>query len=214
VRLTPRGRGEAEAAGHALAHVPLDRALCSGLPRAKETAGIVLGLQPAAPPLECNEDLAEIRGGRIINVAGRSELIATMTFHFARAADEGATMLDGGEAFAGAQARATASLLRLLAEPGWKQALVVAHEGTNRLLLSWAAGAGLLATKAFEQDTGCINVLDFDMVPGEDGSPGPDIARILIKAVNLTPYNWLKHGMNMTSIEAIFSRDPADSDRP
>jgi probable phosphoglycerate mutase len=61
-----------------------------------------------------------------------------------------------------------------------------------------------LATNAFEQDTGCINVLDFDMVPGESV---PEIARVLIKAVNLTPYNYLKHGMNLTSLEAIFSRE-------
>ena len=86
----------------------------------------------------------------------------------------------------------------------------MAHEGINRLILSWAAGTGLLATSAFEQDTGCINVIDFDMVPAEDGSPGLEIARTLIKAVNLTPYNFLKHGMNLTSLEAIFTRTPTE----
>ncbi len=58
-----------------------------------------------------------------------------------------------------------------------------------------------------EQDTGCINVVDFDMALTHDGKPGPDIRRALIKAVNLTPYNYLKHGMNLTSLEAIFARD-------
>jgi probable phosphoglycerate mutase len=56
---------------------------------------------------------------------------------------------------------------------------------------------------AFEQDTGCINVLDFDM-------NGSEIERPLIKAVNLTPYNYLKHGMNLTSLESIFERDVKD----
>ncbi len=74
-------------------------------------------------------------------------------------------------------------------------------------MLSWAAGAGLAAAGAFEQDTGCINVLDFDMVPGASGRPIPEIERVLIKAVNLTPYNYVKHGMNLTSLEAIFDRD-------
>ena len=57
---------------------------------------------------------------------------------------------------------------------------------------------------AFEQDTGCINVLDFDLTP--DGS----IGRTMIKSLNLTPYNWLKHGMNLTSLEAIFERNATE----
>jgi probable phosphoglycerate mutase len=76
------------------------------------------------------------------------------------------------------------------------------------LLLSWAAGAGLAASHAFEQDTGCINVIDFDMVPAKEGGPSPEIERALIKAVNLTPYNYVKHGMHLTSLEAIFARYP------
>ena len=97
-------------------------------------------------------------------------------------------------------------LKRLLAAPGWHTALVVAHEGTNRLLLSWMTGAGLRAVQSFEQDLACINVLDFDMVPREDGSVGTEIERRFIKSVNLTPYNYTKHGMNMTALEAIFAR--------
>jgi hypothetical protein len=50
-------------------------------------------------------------------------------------------------------------------------------------------------------------VLDFDMAPSSDGAPAQDIARVLVKAVNLTPYNYLKHGMNLTSLEAIFAHD-------
>ena len=104
------------------------------------------------------------------------------------------------------QARNVAALQRLFAQPGWHTALVVAHEGVNRLLLSWMTGNGLSAVQSFEQDLACINVLDFDMVPREDGTVGTDIARRLIKAVNLTPYNYVKHGMNLTSLEAIFVR--------
>jgi broad specificity phosphatase PhoE len=204
VILTPRGREEASAAGRALMQVSFDRAICSGYPRTRETAEIVLSCSEAAPALEIEPELAEIHGGHM-SVTSRKELIATMSFYFAKAAEPGATMMEGGEAFAGAQARAVGAIKKLLGEPDWKQILVVAHEGINRLLLSSAASAGLAATNAFEQDTGCINVLDFDMVPGEGGSL--EIARILIKAVNLTPYNYLKHGMNLTSLEAIFSRE-------
>jgi len=51
---------------------------------------------------------------------------------------------------------------------------------------------------------GCINVLDFDL--REDG----EIERTMIKSVNLTPYNWLKHGMNLTSLEALFERNATE----
>jgi probable phosphoglycerate mutase len=78
--------------------------------------------------------------------------------------------------------------------------LIAAHEGINRLVLSWMTGAGLGAVAAFEQDTGCINVLDFDL-------KDDIVHRRMIKAVNVTPYGYLKHGMNLTSLEAIFERD-------
>jgi probable phosphoglycerate mutase len=203
VVLTTRGRQEAAAAGHAFAQVSFDRAICSGYPRTRETAEIVLSCVEGAPPLETEPELAEIQGGHM-SVTSRKELIATMSFYFSKAGEPGATLMESGEAFAVAQARAVGAIKKLLGEPDWKQILVVAHEGINRLVLSWATGARLLATNAFEQDTGCINVLDFDMVPGESV---PEIARVLIKAVNLTPYNYLKHGMNLTSLEAIFSRE-------
>ena len=209
VPLTSRGRLEAEAAARALAGVQFDRVICSGLPRTLETAEIMLDAQVGPPALEIEPALVEIRGGRLLSVTDRKELVATMVFHFARAGEAGATMLEEGEAFAAAQERAVSVMLRLLREPGWRQCLIVAHEAINRLVLSWATGAGLAATGAFEQDTGCINVIDFDMVPAEDGSPGPEIARKLIKAVNLTPYNYLKHGMNLTSLEAIFTPEIA-----
>ena len=206
VALTPQGRLEAGAAGRAFAPITFDRAICSGLRRTCETAEIVLGCFDNPPPLEIEPDLAEIHGGGKFTVTSRAELVSLMSSHFARAAEEGATML-GGEAFLAAQTRAIAVIQRILAEPGWQQILIVAHEGINRLVLSWAAGAKLSVAHAFEQDTGCVNVIDFDMVPGDDGKPGPEIQRALIKAVNLTPYNYVKHGMNLTSLEAIFARN-------
>jgi broad specificity phosphatase PhoE len=203
VSLTPRGQSQAEAAGKAFAHVAFDRAISSGLPRTRQTAELVLSFQPSPPALEMVPDLAEIQGGKMQPVKNRDELIARMNTTFANAGKPGATNHEGGEIFAEAQNRAVKAITNLLAEPGWRQILVVAHEGINRLVLSWAAGAGLHAMGAFEQDTGCINVIDFDM-------SGAEISRPLIKAVNLTPYNYLKHGMNLTSLEAIFERDVAN----
>ncbi|MEQ1867766.1 MAG: histidine phosphatase family protein, partial [Micropepsaceae bacterium] len=209
VPLTPLGREQARASGIALSHVRFDRALCSGLPRTQQTAELVLtaNADTAHLTLEVDRGLVEIKGGGLFRAKTREELAARMTFEFDQAAVPGARMM-GGDAFGDEQARNVSALERLLAEPGWHTALVVAHEGVNRLLLSWMTGNGLSAVQAFEQDLACINVLDFDMVPREDGTVGTEIARRLIKAVNLTPYNYVKHGMNLSSLEAIFVRVP------
>src|SRR3569832_2613900 len=119
----------------------------------------------------------------------------------ARAHEPGATNHEGGEVFAEALARAVNAIERLLEGKVWHTARVVAHEGINRLLLSWACDAGLRAMSSFEQDTGCGNIIDFDL-----GGIG-NVRRALGKAVNLTPYNYLKQGMNLTSLEAIMQRD-------
>lgn len=214
VPLTPLGQEQAKAAGLALSHVALDRAVCSGVPRTRQTAEFVLAAQEAkAPALEEEPDLVEIHGGSFGQISSRAELAAKMAYYFDMAGEEGATMLDGGEVFADALRRTVGAVERLLAEPGWHTMLIAAHEGVNRLLLGWAATGcsreqALGAVRAFEQDPACINVIDFDMVPAADGSIGTEIERALIKSVNVTPYNYVKHGMNMTSLEAIFSKDP------
>lgn len=214
VPLTPLGQEQADAGGRALSHVRFDRALCSGVPRTRQTAERVLAgqVENPAPSLEIDPDLIEIHNGRFGEVKSREELAAKMAFYFELAGEPGATMLEHGEVFVEAERRAIGAIRRLLAEPGWHTALIAAHEGINRLILGWAAlgakGSGLVAVKAFEQDPACINVIDFDMVPNADGSVGTEIQRAIIKAVNVTPYNYFKHGMNMTSLEAIFAKDP------
>ena len=215
VPLTPLGQEQADAAGRALSHIRFDRAACSGVPRTQQTAERVLATQPedVAPDLEIIPGLVEIHGGRPGKIRSRAELAARMAYYFESAADEGATMMEGGEVFRDALDRAVNEIERLLAEPGWHTMLITAHEGINRLILGWAAtgcsrASALTAVRSFEQDPACINVLDFDMVPLEGGNPGTSIERALIKAVNVTPYNYFKHGMNMTSLESIFAEDP------
>ena len=202
--LTEAGRDEATAAGHALRDVHLDVAICSGLRRTRETAEIVLSKHNRPPKLQDEPKFSELKSGQYIDFQSAEQLAATMTFQFEKAGDPGATFLDGGEKFSDAMSRIEHGLLDLLGRPRWHTALVVAHEVTNRLILSWAIGAPLGASAAFEQDTGCINILDFDLVPDEAGS-AMRIERALIKAVNLTPANYIKNGMNLRSLEAIFT---------
>ena len=203
--LTERGREEAKAAGAALADIHFDLAICSGLRRTRETAEIVLSQHPYDLELKDEPRLTELRSGRYIDFKSAEQLAATMTFQFERAGEPGATFLEGGEAFSDAMVRISDGVQSLLAQPGWHTALVVAHEVVNRLVIAWAIGAPLGASAAFEQDTGCINILDFDLVPKEDGD-GVTIERALLKAVNLTPSNYLKNGMNLRSLEAIFTQ--------
>lgn len=207
VDLTPLGREQALAAGEALAHVRFDLALCSSYPRTRQTAELVLSRNQDAGHFTLAEDadLVELKGGGIGPVNSRAELSARMAFEMDQAHAPNARMF-GGEAFADALIRCRRAVMRLLAQPDWHTALVVAHEGVNRLLLSWMAGGDLRGVGAFEQDLACINILDFDLVPAASGD-GTEIARKMIKAVNVTPYNYLKHGMNLTSLEAIFHRD-------
>lgn len=202
-RLTPLGHEQAAAAGEAFADVHLDLAVCSGLRRTRETAQIVLDAHNAPPTLEDEPGLSELHSGKFIPFATREELSAYLTFMFEQAGQPDATFFEGGERFSDAYDRAVASIQRLLARPGWHTALVVAHEGINRLLLGWMCGAGPGASLAFEQDLACVNVLDFDLVPEDSG--GVRIERRMIKAANVTPYGWLKAGMHLTSFEAIFS---------
>jgi len=203
--LTPRGEEEARAAGIALSEVHFDLALCSGLLRTRQTAELVLAEHPNAPELEMVEGFVEVRSGSYMDFHSAEHLAAVMTFTFEQAGEPDAEFLPGGELFADALIRVREALHGLLMRPNWATALVVAHEVVNRMLLADVIGAPLGASAGFEQDTGCINILDFDLVPDESGQ-GTKIERGVIKAVNLTPANYLKNGMNLRSLEAIFTR--------
>jgi len=204
-RLTEKGEEEARAAGLALSEVHFDLAICSGLTRTRQTAEIVLAEHPDAPVLEDEKRFEELRSGQYIDFKSAEHLAATMTFIFEQAGEPDAEFLPGGEKFADAMVRILDGLSDLLARPGWATALVVAHEVVNRMVLASVIGAPLGASVGFEQDTGCINIIDFDLVPDESGNR-TKIERGVIKAVNLTPANYLKNGMNLRSVEAIFTR--------
>lgn len=208
VPLTPLGREQASASGRALAHIPFSRVICSGLNRTRETAEITISNNVIDPKIriEVEPGLVELKGSTNGPPMTREKLGAALAFQFDAAAEPGARFGLGtnGEIFADALARSSAVIMDLLQQRDWATALVVAHEGINRLLLGWMTGAGLNGVQAFEQDTACINILDFDMVPRADGN-GVEITRKVIKALNLTPYNWSKLGMNMTSLERIMA---------
>lgn len=212
VPLTSLGREQALATGQALAHVPFDRVMCSGLNRTRETAELAISRHDTAAKyrVEVEPGFAELKGSTNGPAMTREKLAAALAFQFDAAAEPGARFGLGtnGELFSNALERSSLAIIKLLRQPDWATVLLVAHEGINRVLMGWVTGAGLKGVQAFEQDTACVNIIDIDVVARADGQD-IEIARMLIKALNLTPYNWSKFGMNMTSLERIMS--PVDS---
>ncbi|MEZ5892274.1 MAG: histidine phosphatase family protein [Parvularculaceae bacterium] len=205
VPLTDEGRAQAAAASDALRHAVFDIAVYSGLPRTRETAEIVLAGNDNPPELVAHEGLEELKSGWI-QAASREELAAMLAFSFDGAEAPGASFLPDGETFAGAQARIVAALEELILTQTWRTALIVAHEGVNRVALGWACGGGLATIGAFEQDLACINIIDVDVTPAETGE-GLQIERASIKALNVTAYDFVKKGLSRTSLEHLFDVD-------
>lgn len=206
VALTEEGRKQAQAARDALRHIAFDLALFSGLPRTRETAEIVLAAHgKEAPPLTAEPGFEELKSGWIQAVS-REELAARLAFCFDDAASEGASFLPDGEVFADAEARVVRAIEETVLQRDWKTALIVAHEGVNRLVLGWACGGGLKSVAAFEQDLCCVNIIDVDVTPAEDGE-GLQVERAILKAVNVTPYDYVKGGLPRTSLEHLFDVD-------
>jgi probable phosphoglycerate mutase len=205
VSLTDMGRAQAEAARAALASVEFDLVAHSGLPRTSETAAIVIAGRTGAPAPFAIEGLEELKSGWLM-AESREELAARLAFCFDEAHKPGARFLPDGETFAAAEARITAAMASLIEGAQWKRALVVAHEGVNRIILGWACGGGLKTIGSFEQDLACVNVIDLDITAREDGA-GLQIERAILKAVNVTPYDYVKHGLPRTSLEHLFDVD-------
>jgi broad specificity phosphatase PhoE len=155
VGLTDRGREQAAAARDALAGVEFERVLTSGLPRTVETAGIV------APGAELEEwpELQEWRGGRLEEISDE-EIEEAFTHAFRGALPDDLRFM-GGESTREFVDRVIPALERFVAEP-WETALAVLHGGVNRAILSYALTGERVVLGNFEQEAGCINVVDLD----------------------------------------------------
>lgn len=193
VQLTEDGRAQAHAASEMLADIALDRAITSGLPRTMETAG--LALRNHELEIEVRENFKELRSGK--NHDKTPDEVHTMFLRGMEDAQAPGARFAGGDLFQEFYDRVTGEFARILLEPDWRRMLIVAHEGTNRMILGWASGGGLATIKAFEQDPACINVIDVDVVDGA-------IDRVFIKLMNATPINHPKHGNYLTAIEQVF----------
>ena len=191
VPLNGEGRNQARAAGEALSEAKIDLAITSGLPRTLQTAELALEQIDSRPKTEIIEALREIRPGDAFKNAGKGADLA-----FANSLRKSLTRdteFLGGETFGSLEDRVIPALESLAARGDWKELLLVAHGGTNRMILSRALGGGLDTFGRIEQDAGCINIIDLDA----DGS-------FLLRLVNYTPESPVKADIRLSTMEQIY----------
>lgn len=193
VDLNDTGRAQATAMRDLFADVQIDKALCSGLQRTRQTGETVLGDRDI--PLETDSGFAEIRqlDGEY---TGDYDVVADIAFSHWRAPDEEARFL-GGERYSDFYARIRTAIKRVLADSSWHSLAVFAHGGTNAAILGWVTGLELSAFGILDQATCCLNVIDFDM--DESGQ----ILRKTVRAMNVTAYDPVKGNRHSGDMETL-----------
>jgi len=196
VPLTAQGVTQARAIGEALAAggIAIDRALTSGLVRTRETAQHVLEAARLSPPLEHWPELQEIRGGRLSAIRDDDLRDAFI------AAFEGPVPREkrflGGETVGELIDRVLPAVRRLLADDGWDTALLVAHGGVNRAVLSWFLTGRHEFLGGLAQDAGCLNVIDVGATP----------AASVVRVVNFCPLNTLRTETRLSTMEELLQK--------
>jgi len=193
VVLSPTGRAQASQMRELFAGVQIDKALCSGLPRTRETGETVLGGRDI--PLEVDAGFLEIRqmDGEAIE---DYDIVADVAFSHYRANDEDARFL-GGERYSDFYFRIEKSIDNLLLDASWHNLALFAHGATNAAFLGWATGLGRSAFGVLDQAMCCLNVIDIDF--DESG----EILRKTVRAMNVTaddPAKSDRHGGDMESL--------------
>jgi broad specificity phosphatase PhoE len=197
VPLNERGREQASAAGREFAahDVRFDRVIVSGLPRTIETARRVLEQTGQSIELEVWPEWQEIRGGKLKNLT-RADVERAFLSAFDGVVPEETQFL-GGETIGELLDRALPAVARLRADASWDTVLLVLHGGVNRALLSHAITAG---GRAFfghlSQATGCINVLDVGVTPGD----------WIVHAINHSPPSPLHADVRNTTMELLYAQ--------
>ncbi|MGE0625535.1 MAG: histidine phosphatase family protein [Pseudomonadales bacterium] len=205
VGLTAIGRVQARKQAAVLASIDFDRAICSGLPRTRETARIILA-DRRQPELEEVAALEEIRGGgREQPVADVGQWLEHVANPWAAADHPEATFL-GGERFVDFAARVTPAFDAVIADRSWRTLLLVLHGAVNRMIFNHVMGLAWQGRMSIEQDNCCINIIDVDTPAVGTVDADGIAARYLIRAVNLTAYDLNKSGIVLTSMEQTAAR--------
>lgn len=195
VSLNERGREQARGMQAFFSGTKVDRALCSGLARTRQTAEMVLADHEISifdiPQLE------EIRPTKNGEEQG-FDLYSEIAFSHWRAAHPNAQFL-GGEKYQDFYERISAAAETIIADHSWHNIAVFAHGGTNAAVLGWVTGLGLDAFGLFDQETCCLNIIDFDTT--ETG-----VVRKTLRGVNITSTDPLKSSRHAGDMELLAKR--------
>ncbi len=196
VPLNKIGIEQARAAGKLFAAhgVRFERVITSGLLRTEETARFVLDTAGQQVTMEQRAQLQEIRGGRLADIAEK-DLLQSFTAATDGVVDEDAQFL-GGETVGQLLDRVLPEVDAIRADKNWDTLLLVLHGGVNRAILSYLITGQRQLLGAFEQTPACINVLDI----------GDATADVVLRAVNLSPLDWLQSGNRKTTMEVLFDQ--------
>ena len=197
VALNERGRKQTDAMSRLFAGVTIDRAVCSGLRRTRETASRVLGDREVE--IEIHAAFAEIRPARG-GAPPQVDLIENVAFSHWRATESGSRFL-GGELYADFYDRISAAMEAITRKPDWHNLAIFAHGGTNAAILGWTSGLGLSAFGTVDQATCCLNVLDFDFDADDQR-----LKRRIVRAMNITADDPAKSGRHASGMESLARR--------
>ncbi|MEP7155503.1 MAG: histidine phosphatase family protein, partial [Betaproteobacteria bacterium] len=194
VPLNERGIEQARAAGKLFADqgVTFDKVITSGLNRTVQTATHVLDVSQHKCDMVHCIPLQEIRGGRLADIA-ETDLLQSFTAATDGLVDETVQFL-GGETVGQMLDRVLPEIDAIRADPSWDSLLLVLHGAVNRAILSYLLTGRRELLGAFEQSPACINVIDV----------GPGRNDVVLRAVNLSPLDWLQPGNRGTTMEALF----------
>ena len=196
VDLNARGKAQAASMAELFAGVHVDKALCTGLPRTRETGEMILGDREIE--LGVFSELAEIRPLKG-ETAGGYDIYADIAFSHWRAPEDDARFLRG-ERYHDFYARISAAMETLLADPSWHDLAVFAHGGTNAAILGWATGVGLEAFGLLDQSMCCLNIIDFDF------NKAAQLVRKTVRAMNISADDPVMRNRNAGDMEMLARR--------
>jgi len=176
VDLNERGKAQAAAMAELFAGIQIDKALCTGLPRTRQTGITILGDREIE--LEVFAELEEIRPLKG-ETAGGYDIYTDIAFSHWRAPQEGARFLRG-ERYHDFYARVSTAMESVLDDESWHNLAVFAHGGTNAAVLGWTTGVGLEAFGLLDQSMCCLNIIDFDF------DDERTLVRKTVRAMNIT----------------------------